>query len=166
MFCQHGLDIGRNHHIHYHGMDEFVKGASPSSSSSHIPRPHSDILPTLVTARCSPVVKGTNRRTDERQCLQIEQAQRNETMPPSTRPGIWNNGHCFHSVHPVSSSRIVYSMTLDEPNQNNVWCSKFRALAINHVNQESGLGREVHLAFYPICKAIKVTKRSHQPDRP
>ena len=46
------------------------------------------------------------------------------------RPGIWSIGSCYDLVHPMSSSRNDYSVTLDAPNQNNVRCSKFRALEI------------------------------------
>ena len=47
------------------------------------------------------------------------------------RPGSWSTWHCFDSVHPMSSSRIVYSMTLDAPTQNSVRCSNFRAVLIS-----------------------------------
>ena len=52
----------------------------------------------------------------------------------SAQPGNWSTGRCFELVHPTSSSRQFYSMTLDVPNQNNVRCSNFRAVEISRRN--------------------------------
>ena len=93
--------------------------------------------------------EGRGRRPDPLDQLMAMQASacRGNVSALCSQPGIWSTGCCFDSVYPMASTfRIIYSITLDALNQNNVQCSKFRALLCKMTtNQTRGTESAVSL---------------------